>query len=84
MADFNPTHSERPWASAALLVIVGIERESLTPDEARLLLHDAADALSRAGGPILHISTPGLEEETDEFRDQVARLVAMADRRPSD
>lgn len=69
----------RPYANAAFLVVVGVERESLTPDEARLLLHDAADALAHAGGPVLSISTPGLEEETDDFRDQIARLLTKAD-----
>jgi hypothetical protein len=34
-----------------LLVQVGIDCESLTTDEARLLLHDACDALLDQGGP---------------------------------
>jgi hypothetical protein len=52
-------------AEVALIVVVGVpDRESLTAEEARLLLHDAADALASNDGPLLHIWAP--EADPDE------------------
>jgi hypothetical protein len=53
---------ERPYSTAALVVVVGTYRPDLSPDDARLLLHAAADALSAAGGPLLFITCPGVPQ----------------------
>jgi hypothetical protein len=67
MADLR-REDERPYSSIGLVVVVGVERESLSWDEARLLLHAAADALANSGGPVLNITayTPELLAELTE------------------
>lgn len=47
--------AERPHAHVTFVVTVGVDRDSLTADEARLLLHDACDALAAKGGPLVRI-----------------------------
>lgn len=67
----EPKDVQKPLARAWLLVQVGVQADELTTDQARLLLHDAADALQRAGGPTIGIwayNTDGTE--TDALGDK--------------